>query len=112
MGGMPGALAIAGGSHAAGCHCPVWRTWAGEILPLPLGPFHSLDWSYLLEMSHLSCYFGTHGREGGAPLVSLKPGPGEGVKILTTTCSSVRNVLFALEQDMPSDGPEAFFIAR
>ena len=67
--------------------------------------------NYLLEMSHLCCYFGTRGRERG-PLVSLKTGPGKELrKIVATTCSAVRNVLLALEQDVLSGAPDAF-VAR
>lgn len=50
---------------------------------------------------------------GRGSLVSLKTGLGKELrKTLATTCSSVRNVLFALEQDIPSDASEASFLAR
>lgn len=114
MRGMCGALAIDGGSHAAGCHCPVWGTWGGEILPHPLGPFHSLDHGvtcgkFLTSVATLAQMEGW----GRGSLVSLKTGLGKELrKTLATTCSSVRNVLFALEQDIPSDASEASFLAR
>ena len=51
----------------------------------------------------------------GGPLSpgSPKTGPGQQWReILATTCSAARNVLPALEQDMPSDAPEAFLLPR
>lgn len=61
-------------------------------------------WKCLTSVATLA-----HMEGRGGPPCLPKAWPWEGVKILATTCSSVRNVLFALEQDMPS---EAFFIAR
>lgn len=110
---MPGELARASGSHVAGCHCPVRESWGtGAILPLPLGPFQSLGygiacWKFLTSVATLARMEGR-----GGHLISLKTGPGKELrKMVATTCSAVRNVLFALEHDMPSDAPEAF-IAR
>lgn len=91
----------AGNRWATCSWLPVWGTRGGEILPLPLGSFHSLDygvtcWKCLTSVAALAHMEGT-----GWSLVSLKIGPGRGGRFLP---------LSALEQDMPSDALEAFFI--
>lgn len=50
-------------------------------------------------------------RGGGLVPGSLKTGLGSSGGRLATTCSSARNALCP-EQDVPSDVPEAFFLAR
>lgn len=70
-------------------------------------------WSSLLEVPTQALLWHTWRGEGGPlSLASLKTGPGKQWRdTRATTCSSARNMLPALEQDIPSGAPETF-IAR